>query len=361
MSATWDDARRVLCVRLDNMGDVLMTTPAMRALKESLPGRSLTLLASRAGARLAHHLPEIDAAIGYDAPWMKHDGPALPSEDLTLVASLVGMRFEAAVIFTVFTQSALPAALLCQLSGIPLRLAHCRENPYRLLTDWVPETDTHERARHEVRRQLDLVATVDATVADERLSFRVSAEERLHAMLKLVDAGIDPERDVVVVHPGATASSRRYDPKRFGAAAGEIADLFGCQVAVTGSASERDLAEFVRVSSGPEAFSLAGALTLGEFGAVIERSPLLVSNNTGAVHIAAAMGTPVVDLYALTNPQHTPWLVPNRVLSRDVPCRNCYKSVCPEAHHRCLDGIGVDEIVAAARELWNPCERRQAA
>jgi ADP-heptose:LPS heptosyltransferase len=84
---------------------------------------------------------------------------------------------------------------------------------------------------------------------------------------------------------------------------------------------------------------------------------LLVSSNTGAVHIAAAVGTPVVDLYALTNPQHTPWLVPHRVLSRDVPCRNCYKSVCPRGTMACLD-IAVEEVVAAACELWSGHEPR---
>jgi ADP-heptose:LPS heptosyltransferase len=75
------------------------------------------------------------------------------------------------------------------------------------------------------------------------------------------------------------------------------------------------------------------------------------------VHVAAAVGTPVVDLYALTNPQHTPWLVPHRVLSKDVPCRNCYKSVCPQGHHACLD-VGVEEVVAAASELWTTSEPR---
>jgi lipopolysaccharide heptosyltransferase II len=278
-----------------------------------------------------------------------------------LVARLVTMGFDAAVIFTVYTQSALPAALLCHLSGIPLRLAHCRENPYRLLTDWALETDTAGAVRHEVRRQLDLVGTVGATAADERLSFRVTAEDRVRATLKLIDAGIDPERAWIVVHPGATAPSRRYDPKRFARAAAEISDMFSCQVAVTGDESERELAESVRCGAGDDAFSLAGSLTLGEFAGVISLSPLIISNNTGAVHIAAAVGTPVVDLYALTNPQHTPWLVPHRVLSRDVPCRNCYQSVCPQGHHLCLDGVEVGEIVAAARELWNPHERRLAA
>jgi ADP-heptose:LPS heptosyltransferase len=86
-------------------------------------------------------------------------------------------------------------------------------------------------------------------------------------------------------------------------------------------------------------------------GALLSLAPVLIANNAGPVHLAAAVGTPVVDLYALTNPQHTPWGVPNRVLSRDVPCRFCYASVCPQGHHDCLRLVTPDEIVSAAVEL----------
>ena len=82
--------------------------------------------------------------------------------------------------------------------------------------------------------------------------------------------------------------------------------------------------------------SLAGQLGLADLAALIALAPVLVTNNTGPAHVAAAVGTPVVDLYALTNPQHTPWGVPSRVLFHDVPCKFCYKSVCPERHHDCL-------------------------
>jgi ADP-heptose:LPS heptosyltransferase len=102
---------------------------------------------------------------------------------------------------------------------------------------------------------------------------------------------------------------------------------------------------------GDRALSLAGDLNLAELSALIERSPLLISNNTGPVHIASALGTAVVDLYALTNPQHTPWKVSSRVLFHDVPCKYCYKSVCPEGHHRCLSGVKPATVFEAASQL----------
>ncbi|WP_432763423.1 glycosyltransferase family 9 protein, partial [Burkholderia mallei] len=175
----WRRARRILCVRLDNMGDVLMTTPALRALKESGEGRHLTLLTSSAAAPLAAHLPMIDDVWIYDAPWVKHpgadDGAAA---DVAMIERILCGGFDAAAIFTVYSQSPLPAAMMCRLAGIALRLAHCRENPYRLLTERIAETEPQVQLRHEVARQLALVREVGATTRDMRLAFERHAELR---------------------------------------------------------------------------------------------------------------------------------------------------------------------------------------
>ena len=118
-----------------------------------------------------------------------------------------------------------------------------------------------------------------------------------------------------------------------------------------GRADERDLIESIRISMQAPSHSVAGRVDLAEMAALVARAPLLISNNTGPVHVAAAVGTPVVDLYALTNPQHTPWGVPHRVLFQDVPCRYCYKSVCPEVHQNCLRLVPPDAVVEAALDL----------
>src|SRR5262249_20804845 len=156
--------------------------------------------------------------------------------------------------------------------------------------------------------------------------------------------GLDLDRPWVLVHPGASAASRRYPPELFAEAAGMIQRKLGCPVVFTGSAQERELVEGIRASMQAPSLSLAGRLSLGELAAVTSLASVLVSNNTGPVHVAAAVGTPVVDLYALTNPQHTPWGVPCRVLSHDVPCKYCYKSVCPEGHQHCLSRIRPEEV-----------------
>jgi lipopolysaccharide heptosyltransferase II len=369
--AAWDRAGNVLCVRLDTLGDVLMTTPAIRAIKLARPGRRVTLLTGPAGAAVAAMVPEIDDIITYDAPWMKAtaarvgngngnaDGDRPSRREFEMIERLRAGGFDAAVVFTVFSQNPLPAAMTAYLADIPLRAAHCREQAYQLLTDRIPETDglpEHGgRIRHEVRRQLDLVAALGCVADDERMSLAVPSSARREIAALLAELGLDaPGVPWAVLHPGATAASRRYPPELFAEAAAGMAGRLGCRIVFTGDASERELVEDIRrrtADLGAESVSLAGLLGLPQTAALIAAAPLLVSNNTGPAHIAAAVGTPVVDLYALTNPQHTPWGVPHRVLSHDVPCRWCYRSVCPMGHHDCLRKVPPADVVRAAAEL----------
>lgn len=347
----WRHAERVLCVRLDSMGDVLMTTPALRALGRGATRRKLTLLTSRSGAAVAPLVPEVDETIVFDAPWMKPAGSA-PAHDVALIKALKQRRFDAAVIFTAYSQSPLPAAYLCYLADIPLRLAHCRENPYWLLTDWVPDPEPRERIRHEVRRHLDLAATIGCRTDDERLSFAVPQRARPSMKRALARAGVPGRAPLVVVHPGASAASRRYPALRYAQAMDLLLQRLPKAVVVfTGNAEEGHLVEGIRKAMARVSCSLAGQLDVAELGALLERASLLIANNTGPVHIAAALGTPVVDLYALTNPQHTPWQVASEVLYCDVPCRFCYRSVCPAGHHACLTGVEPEAVAAAAERL----------
>jgi lipopolysaccharide heptosyltransferase II len=259
-------------------------------------------------------------------------------------------RFDAAVIFTTYSQSALPGAMLCQMAGIPLRLAHCRENPYLLLSDWVPETEPQQQVRHEVQRQLDLVASIGCRTANERLSFSVPDADLAWARAALAQCDIGPDTRWVLMHPGATAASRRYPPAQWAQALRLLA-ADGMQAVFTGSADEGVLIDGIREAANTPSHSLAGQATLGQLGALIALAPVMVSNNTGPAHIAAALGTPLVDLYALTNPQHTPWQSPSRVLYHDVACRNCYRSVCPQGHHDCLAKVEPARVAEAVHRL----------
>lgn len=358
------DVKRILCVRLDHLGDVLMTTPALRALRESAPGRHLTLLASPAGAAIAPYLDDIDDLIVYDAPWMNPAPRGTPDDHAAMIARLRDGGFDAAAIFTVYSQNPLPAATLCFQAGIGRRLAHCRENPYSLLTDWVVEPEPHTGVRHEVERQLALVEAVGARVSDPKMRIAVRDEERSALRARLAAHGIAHDECIAVLHPGATASSRRYPGERYARALDMLTRESQCRVLLTGTRDEAALTRAVFDAAQPATrarlVDLAGAFGLGEFVALLESADLLIANNSGPVHIAAAHGTPVVDLYALTNPQHTPWRTPHRLLYRDVACRWCYRGECPVGHHACLLGIEPEEVANAALELLRDSPRGQS-
>lgn len=347
-SASWDDARSVLCVRLDSLGDVLMCTPAIRAIKQSRPGRCVSLLSSRSGVAAAPFIPELDAVLEYPAPWMKSSARHLPAADMAFIDTLAARRFDAVVIFTSYSQSALPAALMCHLAGIPLRLAHCRENPYQMLSDWLPDPEPDTMVKHEVRRQLDLVASIGCTASRAGLSFAVRDNDIESVRARLAERGVNVTRQWILLHPGASAPSRRYPPDQWACVIRDLASRTGLPMVLTGEAAEQPLIEQIVEASGGGAVSLAGQLDLGELGAAIKLASLVISNNTGPAHLAAAIGTPLVDLYALTNPQHTPWQVECRVLFHDVPCRFCQKSICPQGHNDCLKGITPERVVDAA-------------
>ena len=365
--AAWGpEVKRILCVRADGLGDVLMSGPAIAALKRAAPGRHLTLLASVAGAQASRFVPEIDEVIAFDLPWAWRDHASSSAATVELRNRLAAGGYDAAVIFTVYSQNPMAPALLCYMAGIRRRLGYCRENPYALLNDWVPETEPENHVRHEVERQLDLVAKVGATAlskADRRMRFSLAPDD-FRGLEQALDTYGVARGDVtsrnrwIVVHPGASVASRRYPPERFAKIATALAKKTGMQVLITGTRQEAELAH--QVHSAAQAASsrgdaqiidLSGRLSLGELGALIDHAALLVSNNSGPVHIAAALGTPVIDLYALTNPQQGPWDTPHRLMTNDVPCRWCYKSTCPEGHHLCLLGIEPETVVDQALDL----------
>ena len=335
------------------MGDLLMSTPAIRALKESF-GSKITVLTSSMAAAIAQLIPEIDELMVYDLPWVKAKETVPPGVLSDIVEEIRERRFDAAVVFTVYSQNPLPTVMLAYLAGIPLRLAYCRENPYELLTHWLPDLEPYTVIKHQVRRDLDLVRLVGAETLNENLSLCVAGQEWDILRQKLLQAGIDPAKPWIIFHPGVSEPKREFPADKWIEAGKELSKDY--QLLITGGAGERALAEQLGTGIGQKAFSLAGELRLKEFILLVSKAPLIVSVNTGTIHIAAACGTPVIVLYALTNPQHSPWKVPGKVLTFDVPPHLRSKNeVIRFVNERYFSGsrqmIEPDDIVRAARAV----------
>src|SRR5438105_13397912 len=171
----WSQVKRILAIRLDNLGDVLVTTPALHAIKTSLPEARLTLLTSPVGAQVARLNPDLDDVIVYQAPWMDpwHKLPQDSQREQQVIATIRERRFDGAIIFTSFRQSPLPAAYLCYLADISLRAAASIDGPGSLLTT---RHKHPERMMHEVERGLALLGTLGISTAERDLVLKVPDE-----------------------------------------------------------------------------------------------------------------------------------------------------------------------------------------
>jgi len=318
LTRDWKQCKNILCIRADNMGDLLMSSPAIRALKESFDCK-VTVLTSSMAYRVAELIPSIDEVIRYDLPWVKSGHLNEADSIFDISKMLKGHQFDAAVIFTVFSQNPLPSAMLAYMAGIPKRLAYCRENPYNLLTDWRPEKEPYSFIRHQVERDLDLVATVNAFSKNDEIEIVISATAKTAGISKLKAIGVDLSLRWLILHAPVSERKREYPTDLWITTAKKIIEELNTQVLLTGTKNEKALTDMLAAAIGPKAYSVAGLFELDEFVAIIEQSSVVISVNTGTVHLAAATKTPVVVLYALTNPQHTPWKVPHSVLTFEVP------------------------------------------
>lgn len=313
----WNNCKKILCVRPDNMGDLLMSAPAIAALKETF-GCAITLLTSSMAGGIAPYIPGVDEVMTWDVPWVKGTSASGPEAFNEVIQAIKQKNFDGAVIFTVFSQNPLPAALMVTLAGIPYRAAYCRENPYHLLSHWIPDKEPYEFIRHQVRRDLDLVRHIGANKGDEWTGLHVHGYDH-QVREKLSQAGVDQKKPWLIIHPGVSEEKRRYPSALWIEAGKMLVNDLGHQVIITGAPSERGIAGNISEGIGDGAFNLAGTLVLEEFITLIRFAPLLISVNTGSVHLAAAMHKKVLVLYALTNPQHPPWKTVGKILPFSIP------------------------------------------
>jgi ADP-heptose:LPS heptosyltransferase len=351
----WHSAQRILAIRLDNLGDVLVTTPALHAIKTSLPSIELSLLTSPVGAQVARLNPDIDEVIVYEAPWMDpwQRLPQSSKREQQMIAMIKERQFDGAIIFTSYHQSSLPAAYLCYLADIPLRLAASIDGPGSLLTT---RHKHPERMMHEVERGLDLVSTIGlwTNALDLVLKVPIMSRESIYEFLSVQN--VDPFRPLLVIHPGCSMPARTYPFEMYAQVLDLVIERLGATVVVTGTQDEQTLVERlldkVQGHNRRAILACAGTLAFPDFCALTEAADLMITNNTGPMHIAAAVKTSVVALFALTNPpqQWGPWHVPHRQLYHDVSCRICYNRICPY-NHECLRLVTPELVADASEEL----------
>lgn len=333
---------RVLVARLDSEGDVLLGGPALRAVAAG--SRRLTLLCGPRGRQAAALLPGVDDLLVWHCPWIDPQPLPVDRADVLGLVDRLSDKFDAAIVFTSFHQSALPLALLLRMAGVPMVTAESEDYPGSLLDvrHRMPSTGLHE------------VERMVSTAAAAGFPLPPADNGRLAIRRPLPDTTAMTGADsYVVVHPGASVPARAWSPDRCHALVAGLA-ASRRRVVVTGSPGERPLTAYV---AGQVAIDLGGRTELAELADVLARAEALVVGNTGPAHLAAAVGTPVVSLFAPTVPAQRwrPWQVPTVLLGDEaIACAGCRAQQCPVPGHPCLAAITLDQVLTAVAHLTTP-------
>jgi ADP-heptose:LPS heptosyltransferase len=329
---------KALVVRLDSFGDVLLAGPAVRAVAEQ--ATSVTMMCGPRGEPAARLLPGVDDVLVWAAPWEGVSPPTTDEADIDgLVRRLREAAYDVALVLTSFHQSPLPTALLLRMAYVPRIGADSTDHPGRLL-------DVRHRrlpGRHEAEAALDTAAAMGFLP-------RAGDDGRLRVLPTPDTTGLTGNGPYVVVHPGASAPARAWSPDRCAEAVTLLADA-GHRVVVTGGPDETALTRYV---SGDAAVNLGGRTNPRSLAGVLRAADALVSGNTGPAHLAAAVGTPVVSLFAPVVPagRWGPYGVPGVLLGDQMaPCADTRARHCPVPGHPCLDEVTAQDVVRAVQKL----------
>ena len=353
------ESRRILIVRTDRMGDVVLSTPVIRALRRAYPSAYLGMMVQPAHRDLVEGHPDLDVVILYD----KEGAQKGWLDNLRFARQLRSYRFDTAIIL----HSTNRVILVAWLAGIRCRIGYARRLP-ALLTDRIPYIKG-QGEEHELEYNLKLLGIVGIgdiiPISKEQragnrycvpgmlapfVPIRAEADRRVASFL--LENGIrESAEPLVVIHPGASCPSKRWATRRFALVADRLVDQHGARILVlTGPEEKGQGAEVLRQMQRP-AIAALGLFAVGELAPLFRRARCLVSNDSGPVHIAGAVGTPVVSIFGRwgggLSPRRWGPVGPNGLaLHHDIGCRPCLAHRCTIGF-TCLEAVTVEEVLAA--------------
>jgi heptosyltransferase-2 len=333
---------RILVRATNWVGDAVMSLPALRALHERYPDAEIAILAKPWVADLYRRETVARRVIPYTAKTL--------GEKWTAGRALACEGFDCAVLL----QNAFEAAAVAVAAGIPERIGYARDGRSFLLTRAVAVPRPGEIPRHERFYYLEMLrraGIVQQLPACDRIRLEGSEEARASGLARFQELGLGGT--VIGVSPGAAyGTAKRWMPESFAEAATAVARSMGASVALFGSASERDLcASIERAITGVPVRNLAGQTTLAEFMDLAAACRVFLTNDSGGMHIASALGVPTVAVFGSTDETTTgPTGDLARVVREKVECAPCLRRECP-IDHRCMTRIAPQRVADAALEL----------
>jgi heptosyltransferase I len=334
---------RILLVKLSSFGDVLHALPTLEALRQAYPTGHITWLVEAAYAPLLSGQPALDEV--WVAPRLRPTeffSGSNPAALRHLLRQLRTHTFD----LVLDVQGLLKSAAWVALARSPRKVGYnkTRELSYLPLTERVPPFDPEA---HAVERYLNLAHYLGAPPAPPRFRLGLDAAADISALIPA-----EPGRPLAVLHPGARWASKLWPPASWANLA-EWLHAQGFQIAVTGSPADRELAAGLTAQCRAPLINLAGATSLAQLAAILRKTRLAVTTDTGVMHLAAALGTPVVALFGPTAPWRTgPFGPGHQVVRLGLPCSPCFKRHCPAP--RCLIDLTPEMVAAACNNVLFP-------
>ena len=336
MKRDFSQVNRILVRGVNWVGDTVLSYPAVQELKTLFPKSHLAILIPSYLVDLWKTFPYVDEII----PFQKKEGIGSIWEDLNLSQSLKERNFDLAVILPRSFRSAFHIFL----ARIPIRIGYQSEGRSLFLTHGIRRTKEILHG-HRVHYYWKLIEPLGKTEGLLSPKIFLREEDRRWADGVLKDLGIPEGKLLIGMNPGATYGlAKCWYPDRFGKLGKRLAEKWQARILLFGKEEERPIVDEILHYLGTEGIDLTGKTGLLQLAALLERCTLLVTNDTGTMHMATAVGIPVAALFGSTPPLATgPWGEGHMVVRRDVPCSPCWKRICPK-DHRCMELITVDEV-----------------
>jgi heptosyltransferase-2 len=343
---SWSGNPKKIMVRATNwIGDAVISLPAIAALRARFPNSEIVLVAKPWVSEIYMHHPAVSRQIVYDAEG-EHRGARGFRE---LVRKLRAERFDAAILL----QNAFQAAWMAWRAGIPVRIGYARDGRSWLLSEAV-EVPPPAAYGHQVYYYLELLfraGIIESLKMPQEARLHLAESEQSWAVKQLQTVGLGGRRFLVGVNPGASfGGAKRWPADRYANLADRLIDALGADVLIFGSPAERPLAEAVARAMQHTPVLVAGETTLREFMALMAKCHLIITNDSGPMHVAAALSLPLVAVFGSTNERATgPLGLRARIIKHPVECSPCGLRECP-IDFRCMNGISVDEVYLATLE-----------
>ncbi|WP_447979712.1 putative lipopolysaccharide heptosyltransferase III [Candidatus Nitrospira bockiana] len=333
----------ILVIKLRYIGDVLLATPVLRALREHVPHVRITMAVNRGTEDILRWNEDINEVMVID----RHG----PAAELRLLLEVRRRRFDCVIDLTDGDRS----ALATRVSGAPIRIGFNAEQRWRgaLYTTVVSAPP----GCHRLERDMEALRPLGIEPKARPLVLNTGEEEeqaaqRLLAGLGLATADGRIATPLVMVHPGARYWFKAWPAERFAAVGDQLVKAYGCRVLIGGASQEQEVAAAIVRHASSAPISLAGRVSLLEFAAILKRCALFIGNDNGAMHMAAALGVPVVGLFGPSNPaEWGPRGARVEVLYKGLDCRACFHPTCGRGEENCMKQISVEEVFAAAEKL----------